>query len=55
MRTNLTKGVGTMSWCAPEVKDGTYGHPADIFSFGLIILYTAKLPRPADVSEIKGK
>ena len=31
---------GTRLWMAPEVQHKSkYGHPADVFSFGLIIMY----------------
>ena len=51
-RSNQTN-IGTDLWMAPEVKGDrpTYGHPADVFGFGLTVLYvlTGNFPMGKDV------
>ena len=47
--------IGTDLWMAPEVKGDspTYGHPADVYGFGLTMLYvlTGNFPLGRDVTE----
>ena len=32
--------IGTLDWMAPEIEKEKYGHPIDVFSFGLVAVYT---------------
>jgi hypothetical protein len=34
---SLTSGVGTSAYMAPEIADGKYGKPADVFAFGIML------------------
>ena len=36
---NLTKGIGTLLWMAPEIMEGSakYGQPADVYSFAIVL------------------
>ncbi|OHS96698.1 hypothetical protein TRFO_09864 [Tritrichomonas foetus] len=37
---SMTKGIGTLHYMAPEVmKEDDYGLPADVYSFGLLLIY----------------
>ena len=49
--------IGTDLWMAPEIKGDrpTYGHPADVFGFGLTAMYilTANFPLGRDVNPTK--
>ena len=43
--------TGTEGWMAPEVIKGTrskYGHPADVFSYGLIAMFLMTNNLPLD-------
>ena len=44
-RSNQTN-TGTELWMAPEVKGErpTYGHPADVFGFGLVAIFLVTGP-----------
>ena len=48
-KTNMSY-QGTTLWLAPEVLQckNKYGHPADVFSFGLIAMYIKAGARPID-------
>ena len=48
-QSNLTK-AGSLKWMAPELKapKPKYGHPADIFGFGLIAVYVKTGDEPRD-------
>ena len=50
-KTNMTY-QGTTLWMAPEVLQckNKYGHPADVFSFGLIAMYIKTGSKPIDRS-----
>ncbi|EGD73014.1 hypothetical protein PTSG_04723 [Salpingoeca rosetta] len=47
-RAELTMGVGTICWCAPEVLSGSsqYGLPSDVYSFAILLfeIETCRLP-----------
>lgn len=43
----LTRGVGTLLWCAPEVLcGGQYNHLADVYSYGVVLweILTRRIP-----------
>ena len=40
---------------APEVSDGDYGHSADSFGYGLILVFTVLRQNPPNISILKGK
>ena len=35
--SDMTANVGTLSYMAPEISSGSYGHRVDIYSFGVIL------------------
>ena len=58
-QSNLTY-IGTTKWMAPEVKgrNPKYGHPADIFGFGLVAVYVKTGDEPEarpEGTEMTGK
>ncbi|XP_062514602.1 uncharacterized protein LOC134190184 [Corticium candelabrum] len=43
----LSSGIGTPSWCAPEILTGQgYGTPADVYSFGIVMweIWSRQIP-----------
>ena len=47
LRTQLTKGIGTPLWMAPEVLSGRrYGPPADVYSYAIVLWEIAAHSEP---------
>lgn len=47
MRTQLTKGIGTLLWMAPEILGGKlYGSGADVYSYAIVLWEIAAQSEP---------